>query len=225
LKVSASVSKPLIIEVVSTSDILRSNQSLEYKVRLKPSDGLEEKIDGIVQFFVGSSHKPVEVNICAVSKTPQFIITAPSELSGGMSDFSTLSNNCKLQSVYLEPMEVRKFPLYIENVGEVPFKMSINQTNSSNDLISISHEAWFASSRVKKLMANLKESECMEHRQSAVLLLKHCYGSLKLNHILRCSATHAIAAEIEEMDKSQYECLDNLLCSRITPFRFILSLQ
>lgn len=93
-------------------------------------------------------------------------------------------------------------------------------TRLSNLGVPISHEAWFASSRVKKLMASLKELECMEHTQSAVLLLKHCFGPLKLNHILRCSPTHAIAAEIEEMDKAQFECLDNLLRSRVTPSGF-----
>jgi hypothetical protein len=93
-------------------------------------------------------------------------------------------------------------------------------TRLSNLGVPISHEAWFASSRVQKLVASLMELECIEHKQSAVLLLKHCFGPLKLNHILRCSPTHAIAAEIEEMDKAQLECLDNLLRSRITPSGF-----
>jgi hypothetical protein len=93
-------------------------------------------------------------------------------------------------------------------------------TRLSNLGVPISHEAWFASSRVQKLIASLRELECIEHKQSAVLLLKHCFGPLKLNHILRCCPTHAIAAEIEEMDKAQLECLDTLLRSRITPSGF-----
>jgi hypothetical protein len=81
----------------------------------------------------------------------------------------------------------------------------------------ITHEKEFMSARIEKLKKSLSELEILDHTQSAFLLLKHCFGPLKLNHILRCCPSDIIQDEIKVVDDMQKQSLDKLLRSRISP--------
>ena len=92
------------------------------------------------------------------------------------------------------------------------FPKEILRINELSNLgIPISHEIEYLKNCMKKLKIQLKELELLDHAQSSFLILKHCFGALKLNHIFRCCATSSIVDELNSLDELQNLSLEFLL--------------